>query len=64
MTYVIQLMDGGAPTFWSNSKKYHPSGNWGDKHDALIFAQYSDAQSYINTNLQHQAEQCKVVPFN
>lgn len=63
MSYVIALHDGLPVTYWSESKLIHPSGNWGDKDKAMIFAQDKAAQEYINSHLRTQAELCKVVPF-
>lgn len=61
--YVIELHDGLPLTYWSDSDLIHPAGNWGEKAEAKIFAQDTDAQEYINANLQPQAELCKVVPL-
>lgn len=63
MGYIIELHDGLPLTYWSDSTYVHPSGSWGEKKDAKIFAQDKDAQAYINTRLQTQAELCKVIPL-
>lgn len=63
MKYTIALHDGTiAITYWSASKRFHPSGHWGEKQEALKFQTTEAAQEFINTILRHQADLCKVTP--
>lgn len=64
ITYIIEKQDDdGQRSYWSCSVRVsNPTGTWGEKKDALMFARNLDGQAFIKSYLGHEAPFCKVVP--